>query len=116
MRELDKPLTEIRPAAMTNSNYKVEVWPYLLGQFRFKLVKIGAPSLSHDDGEVVRELCTYKIPTMTKTLCDLMKSPDPEAYCEALVEPWNSEGPGDRIRLDNREEDRPELQFQKRGQ
>ena len=94
---------------MTSRAHKTEVWRYLLGQHRIKLVRLGAPTASHHEGEVVRELCTYRAATLDMTLDALQETANPEGYCEALERPWNCDGRGGRIRLDNRLEDRVEM-------
>ena len=104
----DKPIKRIRPDKMKNSRYSVSVWPYLLGQFRIQLEDHQNVLMSPSGhGQIIRELCTYKKHTMELTVERLRLSDEPSA--ESLAFPWNCDGPGGRIRLDNRQEDRPEF-------
>lgn len=89
-----KPLFDVSPLSMRNSDYHVEVWPYLLGQFRIMLMKAGTV-------DIVRQACTYQMDRMARVVVALVLSEDPPAYLESLARPWNCEFPGDRIRLDN---------------
>jgi hypothetical protein len=97
-----KPLMEIREPAMKAEGYSAQLWRYLLGKWHVMLLKrnrLGVPM-------IVRELCTYNRERALEEMVALMLSPDPEAHCELLAMPWNCEGNGGRIRLDNKPEDK----------
>lgn len=89
-----KPVLSLGSDKMTNPEYDVEVWAYLLGQYRIQLSK-GHPYT------IVRECCTYEKGTALAVVVHLAASEDPEAYLESIAKPYNCEGPKGRIRLDN---------------
>ena len=99
----DVPIPEdpIRSEPCTAPGYTVVIWRYLQGQYRIQLWR--GPD---DPPEICRELCTYNQAKADEVADLLRDAPDPEAWCEALARPWNCEGPGGRIRLDNVEGDR----------
>lgn len=86
-----------------NAYYWVIVRQYLLGQFRLQLIKW---DLFDVNGIIVRECCTYDRMTAVKTKDAICQAVDPEAYLQSLATEYNCEGPGQRIRLDNKPGDR----------
>lgn len=83
----------------SNKAYSLAIRGYLWGQHRLQLMK-------GDDKHIVREACTYSSSLAGNIAMALMEADDPEAYMESLAKPWNCEGNGLRIRLDNKQADR----------
>lgn len=107
---MDKPIKRIPPQEMKNPRYSIAVWAYLLGQYCIQIEDHSHPIYApQGHGDIVRELCTYSKSRMELTVEAFRLSDDPIIYAESLANPWNCEGPGGRIRLDNRLEDHPEL-------
>ena len=103
---LYKPVCIVPQGDMVNTQYSLEVWAYMFGQFRTKLYDHNKPdSMTPNGASVVRECCTYLPTTQAQITLDLSRSHDPEALLTALERPWNCEGKGGRIRLDNKPED-----------
>lgn len=110
-----KPIKRILPQEMKNPRYSIAVWAYMLGQYRIQLEDHHNPTYApQGHGDIIRELCTYQKSRMELTVEAFRISEDPPAYAESLVKPWNCEGPGGRIRLDNKLEDHPELMEKER--
>lgn len=103
-----KPIIEVTPAGMKNPAYRVEVWPYMFGQFRIQL-------LNDASLDILRECCTYESARCREVLVGLAQADDPPAYLETLATPHNCEGKGGRIRLDTTEADNPHRQHQGGG-
>jgi hypothetical protein len=82
-----------------NTEYRVTIRAYALGQHRIQLCK-------GSEYNIVREACTYKGDVASHLTIELIKAKDPEALMESLAKPWNCEAKGGRIRLDNVEGDR----------
>lgn len=94
-----KPLSEVNLA----TGFRVEVWPYALGQYRIMLIQ-GDEDVAFPN--VIRQMCTYSLLTAGLVVGKLMQAVDPVEFCKSLEKPWNCEYPGGRIRLDNTPEDR----------
>ena len=99
-----EPIIKISCSLMENPKYSIEVFKYLLGQFRVQLIFEGQEDPFFCCRGIVRQMCTYKHETLVTTIHNLRSSKDPEEYCEGLAKPWNCEGSGGRIRLDNTED------------
>ena len=98
----DKPLAYVPPSSMANQRYAVQVMPYAFGQYRLQLLDTARPDcLWPDLPSIVREACTYHAVTMAGRVAELIASADPEATMERWAAPYNCEGKGERIRLDN---------------
>lgn len=102
---LDVPMAEfeVKPIAnliATGTGYRIEIWPYLFGQYRVMLIK--GENRFGLGPNVVRQMCTYAPEIAVKVCAKLVKSPNPEKFCRRLERPWNCEYPGGRIRLDNK--------------
>lgn len=108
----DRPILSIAPEKMANSGFGVLVRPYLLGQFRIQLCSASRDSAPGGRSylRIVRECCTYQPCRMAETVEALRTADDPEALLVALERPWNCEGAGKRIRLDNTLAERVEMQ------
>lgn len=107
---MNKPIRRVSPQEMKNTRYSISVWSYTYGQYRIQLEDHQNPIMAPvGHGDIVREFCTYKKHAMELTVEALRLSDDPPAYAASLERPWNCDGPGGRIRLDSRLEDRPEL-------
>lgn len=94
-----------------NRRYTVLLRRYLARQLRIQVTDLDRPdnSAPAGHGSIVRELCTYRPDTAVAVILNLVTAIDPEEIAQRYARPWNCEGPGLRIRLDNRSEDRPEL-------
>jgi hypothetical protein len=103
MTDYSKPLAQL--PCLVADGYRVEVWPYTFGQYRIMLIHGDNPHVGGPN--VIRQMCTYQRAVCTDICSDLLLAADPEQYCRQLEKPWNCEGPGGRIRLDNTESDRP---------
>ncbi len=88
---------------MSHPRYTLIVRPYLCGQYRLQLCDREQPDpyAPEGHGAIVRECCTYRRQVMARTVSELAGADDPVAYLESLARPWNTEFPGDRIRLDS---------------
>lgn len=99
-------MTDLQPLMRLTTvveGYHIEVWPYMLGQYRIMLIHgTDVSGFPH----VTRQMCTYQRETAIDTMVKLSLAEDPEAFCRELEKPWNCEYPGGRIRLDNRPGDR----------
>jgi hypothetical protein len=83
-----------------NQDYRVVVREYLFGQWRLQLVSHSRHSTQWD--KIEREACTYHITTAIKVRDEISDAADPKGYMEGLATAYNCEGPGQRIRLDNK--------------
>ncbi len=95
-------LGHVPPGALTHSDYGIIVRNYMFGQYRIQLTDARRPDPDAPPGHgaIVRELCTYKFPTMRAATLAMAVANDPEAYCESLANKWNCDGGTGRIRLD----------------
>lgn len=98
-------------AFCSHSHYTVVVRLYLFQQYRLQLCDSRQPDpyAPPMHGSIVQEMCTYverKAEAISDLLC-MVK--DPLALARAFAEPWNCDGPGQRIRLDSR----PDRRFHK---
>lgn len=86
-----------------NPRFTVLVRPYAFGQFRIQICDRAQPDphAPYGCGSIVRELCTYRRETCSRVVFDISQSVDPPATARTYEQPWNCEGKGDRIRLDN---------------
>jgi hypothetical protein len=100
--EATEPLLQFRCGEMTNQDYSILVYHYLLGQFRIQLTDCRQPDSNAPAGHggIVQELCTYKHTTLAKVLTLLRHSKDPLQLALSWRSQSNCEGPGGRIRLD----------------
>lgn len=95
----DKPLN-IMPGR--NARYTVVVWCYLFGQLRIQVWDKEAREQQHRDwGGCRRELCTYDIGTCVQVSMALTLMRNPVVGAALFEFPWNHEGVGGRIRLDD---------------
>lgn len=88
---------------MADKNHTILVRPFLLGQYRIQVTDLRRvdPDAPPGHGEIVRELCSYIAMTCMEAIETLAAAPDVVAAVDAMGRPWNQEGPGGRIRLDN---------------
>ncbi len=93
-----------------NDRYGVLVYGYLFGQYRIQLTDRQRPEYGAPDGHgsIVQLLDTYDPLKLIMVVRAILNADDPLALCESKARPWNTNFVGDRIRLDNKPEDRPE--------
>jgi hypothetical protein len=111
----DKLLLDLRRGQLRSPRHSLLIRPFLFGQFRIQLTRVGnemVPGAPAGRGDIVRELCTYSRTRASIVATALRDAEDPEQRAEEFANPWNCEGPGARIRLDNCPEDRPETMGQ----
>ncbi len=96
------PLAAILDAGSPINGYRVRILPYNFGQFRIQLIDPRFPDImSPGEGTIVREMCTYERSKANSVAVALMGARDPEEVAESYAQPYNCEGKGGRIRLDN---------------
>ena len=105
-----RPLIDIPAGKLQSPRHGILVWPYLLGQYRIQLTRIDQrdPFAPAGHGGIVEQMCTYKPARAAEIVLALIVQDDPEAFVRSLARPWNCDGPGGRIRLDNEPGDRGE--------
>ncbi len=82
-----------------NERYEIFIVPYLLGQYRIQICD--KTNLVDGLPDIIREMCTYQEQTKTRVVKELVESEDPLIAAETYAKPYNCEGLGARIRLDN---------------
>lgn len=99
-------LLDVRASKMRNPQYSIIVYQYLLGQWRINLCESreGPSNESYPEGhgEIKQAGCTYSPSTAHMIVKQLMEADEPLALFRSWARPYNSEYPGDRIRLDNK--------------
>ena len=92
---------------MASDHHTFYVEPYAFGQYRIRITDLRQPDYyaPKGHGSIVQELWTYNVETYTRVVEELKQAKDVLGYVETLRKPWNSEFPGDRVRLDNDREE-----------
>lgn len=98
-------ILEVEAKDMRAKDRTILVLDNLCNQFRIKITDIsrgtghcGAPP---GHGDIVQEMCTYKMMTMARACAELMSAKDPVKLARSWARPHNCEHEGGRIRLDN---------------
>ncbi len=82
-----------------NDRYEIFIVPYTFDQYRIQICD--NTILVDDLPNIIREMCTYQETTKIKVVKDLIESEDPLITADTYAKPYNCEGRGGRIRLDN---------------
>jgi len=100
-------ILEFKGEEMRNPMYTIIVYLYMLGQYRIQVTELGRPDVHAPPGHgsICRLLCTYDWRTLVRVVDKLRDSDKILEKVDSYRRPWNSEGPYDRVRLDNTEED-----------
>lgn len=96
-------------AFCNHSHYTVIVRNYMLGQYRIQLCDSRQPDPHAPPmhGSIVQELCTYKLTKAEEVTDALCLAYEPLKKARGYATETNCEGPGMRIRLDDKPDDHP---------
>ena len=89
--------------ALRDRRRTILVRSFLAGQYRIQITDKTRPDAGAPEGhgEIVQELCTYRFGTLVDALGELRSADDAVVRARTWARPWNCEGEGGRIRLDN---------------